>query len=296
MPDCEAIADRHCDDLCGSSSEEVVIASHETAVSDCDCCSGEIVMDVHAGSQMTHHGDALHEATVGDPVGHPTDVVELHDGGSAAAKPPVTPASVEEPLPTLAEPPVGRPDAPGAILQSTTSADEVLMEESAAAPARPDAPGQILPSEEEPLEEAAPSTEPTAVVSEPAMKEPAVPAEPVPAVPATPAPAVEENLFDEPADKPAPAEPKAENDPFSTTGPLPIQPVRRWIDDTGLHETVGRLVEVQPDRIRILKANGRFALVPLSRLSRHDQNHIATQQSLAAKRAPADSLTQLNGG
>lgn len=317
-----------CTDFAGSPADGIVFMTHETAVSDCDCCEcclGEIATVGHHESPLIEDGGSshiglhehhpehghehvhgIHEATVGETVGQPTEVVELHDGAPVADQSPVTPATVEQPMPTPAEQPAGRPDAPGPIVENTATADEVLREEPTAAPAsRPDAPGRIVPSEE-PTVEAPPAAEPAVespAVAEPPMKaeapvEPAPPAEPAPkpapAVPATPAPAVEENLFDEPADQPE-AEPEAENDPFSAAGTLPFQPVRRWIDDTGRHETVGRLVEVQPDRIRILKANGRVVEVRLSRLSSHDQNHVAAQ-SLAARQAPAGSLTQLNGG
>ena len=65
-----------------------------------------------------------------------------------------------------------------------------------------------------------------------------------------------------------------EDDPFAMFR-APAEPVRRWIDDTGTHETIGRLVEVHPDRIRILKLNGAHATVPLRRLSAVDRGYVA---------------------
>jgi hypothetical protein len=128
---------------------------------------------------------------------------------------------------------------------------------------------------------------------EPAPEEPEAteePAEePAPKQPTEEKPAAEEeeeeNLFDETdgdADEKAEPteekteEPKAEDDPFAGILRAPNEPVRRWIDNTGLHETIGRLVEVHPDHIRILKANGRHATVPFTRLSHHDQDYVNT--------------------
>ena len=62
-------------------------------------------------------------------------------------------------------------------------------------------------------------------------------------------------------------------DPFSL---LPPEPVRRWVDTSGHYETVGQLVEVHPDCVRIIKLNGRYTTVALDRLSVIDQQYIAT--------------------
>lgn len=113
-----------------------------------------------------------------------------------------------------------------------------------------------------------------------------------------------EDLFDEPeatepavenvpaakesADEP-PAEEKteqAEDDPFAVLDTSP-EPVRRWIDASGRHETIGRLVEVHPDRVRILKSNGRYTTVALERLSRHDQSYVTQVGERIAARRPA---------
>jgi hypothetical protein len=105
---------------------------------------------------------------------------------------------------------------------------------------------------------------------------------------------------EDPADAPAeekPEEPKAEDDPFAGILRAPNEPVRRWIDNTGLHETIGRLVEVHPDRIRSLKANGRYATVPFSRLSPHDKSYIATTgERLAAEQRSAQPATNDTAG
>ena len=132
----------------------------------------------------------------------------------------------------------------------------------------------------------------------PADEPVAEPAEEVPASePADAADASADEPAEDPADEPAEGkeegkEPAAEDDPFAGILQAPHEPVRRWIDNTGLHETVGRLVEVHPDHIRILKANGRHATVPFSRLSRHDQSYISTtSQRLAAEQRSAKPAT-----
>jgi hypothetical protein len=93
----------------------------------------------------------------------------------------------------------------------------------------------------------------------------------------------------------APAEEKteqAEDDPFALLDASP-EPVRRWIDSTGRHQTIGRLVEVHPDRIRILKSNGHYTTVPLERLSRHDQSYVTqVGERIAAKRPAVTDTAQ----
>jgi hypothetical protein len=96
----------------------------------------------------------------------------------------------------------------------------------------------------------------------------------------------------EPTEKPAEEAPseepteKTEDDPFAALEADP-EPVRRWIDATGRHETIGRLVEVHSDRVRILKTNGRYTTVPMQQLSQHDRAYAATVGDRIAGRAPA---------
>ena len=78
---------------------------------------------------------------------------------------------------------------------------------------------------------------------------------------------------------------KPEDDPFASRETAP-EPVRRWIDASGRHETIGRLVEVHADRVRILKANGRYTTVPMHQLSHHDQAYAATAGERLAGRDP----------
>lgn len=86
------------------------------------------------------------------------------------------------------------------------------------------------------------------------------------------------NVEGGPSAEPEPAveEAPAEADPFDTSVlHTPGQPSRSWRDDTGRHGTVGRLVEIHADRVRILKDSGRHTTVPLSRLSPADRAHVA---------------------
>lgn len=151
-----------------------------------------------------------------------------------------------------------------------------------------------------------PEAEPATSASEPSAKpaadadpsqptvKPAEPDSPFP-LPEIPAPAIEEPAVPAPA-TPAPAGntngvPAPEiDDPFSA---LPPEPVRRWFDDSGSHDTVGQLVEVHPDRVRIRKLNGRFTTVAISRLSAADQSYVtATGERLAAKPRLTDTAAK----
>jgi hypothetical protein len=117
------------------------------------------------------------------------------------------------------------------------------------------------------------SAYPLPEIPAPTLNEPAVPA------PATPAPAPENSDGD--------AKPASDDDPFSSLAP---EPVRRWFDDSGRHDTVGQLVEVHPDRVRIRKLNGRLTTVSISRLSTADQSYVdATAVRLAAKPRVTDT-------
>lgn len=179
--------------------------------------------------------------------------------------------------------------------KGTSSYDDFRDEKQGAKPAAKQPAKQELPAEPKPAAETAPSP-PTAAEPEspfplpeipaPAPSEPGIPAstldEPGLPAPATPAPAVEDS---DGSDKPA-----SDDDPFSSLAP---EPVRRWFDDSGSHDTVGRLVEVHPDRVRILKLNGRFTSVPISRLSVADRSYVtATGVRLAAKPRVTDTAAK----
>jgi len=57
--------------------------------------------------------------------------------------------------------------------------------------------------------------------------------------------------------------------------PHSSEPLRRWIDSTGGHATVGVLVGVTGDSVEIRKANGQFANVAVERLSDYDRDYVA---------------------
>lgn len=61
--------------------------------------------------------------------------------------------------------------------------------------------------------------------------------------------------------------------PFSATLSVPASPRRLWVDITGQWSTTGRLVDVGPEQVRILKVNGRLTTVSLRQLSDHDRRY-----------------------
>jgi hypothetical protein len=56
-------------------------------------------------------------------------------------------------------------------------------------------------------------------------------------------------------------------------------PVRQWTDNTGTFNTTARLAEVTDSCVRLLKDNGRFATVPLRRLSAADSEYVREHAS-----------------
>jgi hypothetical protein len=65
------------------------------------------------------------------------------------------------------------------------------------------------------------------------------------------------------------------------------EPLRRWIDDTAVYAVVGRLVDVQGERVEILKADGRSVTVPLARLSGLDRGYVVGAALRLASARPA---------
>ena len=49
---------------------------------------------------------------------------------------------------------------------------------------------------------------------------------------------------------------------------------REWIDNTGDYSVHARLAVIFPDRIRLIKENGKFTTVPMSRLSEADRDYV----------------------
>ena len=54
----------------------------------------------------------------------------------------------------------------------------------------------------------------------------------------------------------------------------PQMPIRSWTDNTGTFHTRGRLVVVGDDYVRLLKENGRYATVPMRRLSQENLTYV----------------------
>jgi len=205
-----------------------------------------------------------------------------------ALAPPAEPPMKEAPPAPVAEPaPIEEPPAPIEPPSDVPAPTPVPEEEAAPVESAPKPPVENFFDEDgdDPAEKSAGQ-------GRTPMKRKEPPREPV------------EDLFDEPEDeapsgdeKPAPAErpaddapgeepsEKTEDDPFATLDAHP-EPVRRWIDSSGLHETIGRLVEVHPDRVRILKRNGRYTTVPMQRLSKHDQAYATAVGERLAGRSP----------
>lgn len=205
-----------------------------------------------------------------------------------------TPAPMPEPTPHLQS-----------AVVAPASAEEPATEPAASE--EPETKPEVMPETEpkpEPAPEPAPAPE---VTPAPAPEVPAPDVKPEP----EPEPPVEKNIFedaddewespktdeDAPAEMPATPEddekpaPSEGEDSFAGHGPVPVEPMRRWIDDTGDHATIGRLVEVYPDRVRILKLNGAHTTVSLDRLSSADRNYVAaTGERIAAKPRVTDTV------
>ena len=56
--------------------------------------------------------------------------------------------------------------------------------------------------------------------------------------------------------------------------PLAETRTRVWIDNTGGFRTEGRLIEIQPDSVRLLKSTGKTCTVPIGRLSEADAAYV----------------------
>ncbi|NDC63260.1 MAG: hypothetical protein EBZ59_04570 [Planctomycetia bacterium] len=214
------------------------------------------------------------------------------------ASPAPAPSPAEEPA--VAEKPQPEPETPRPVTAEPVPQkpvernlfDEVAEEEreeqagepAATVPADGDAEENDADSAE-PIDDESSAAEPTA--SEPAGEEPED---------AEPADEEAEEEDEDDAEEEGEDDDKQKDvDPFASILRTPDEPVRRWTDDTGLHETVGRLVEVHPDRVRILKSNGAHASVPLRRLSSRDRAYVFETGARVAtgrgspKAAPVDT-------
>lgn len=79
-------------------------------------------------------------------------------------------------------------------------------------------------------------------------------------------------------------------DPPTPTARRPEPPLRRWVDVTGAHATVGRFRRFDDDSVEILKSDGRVIRVPLDRLSESDRAYVGTVANSAATPAVGDTV------
>lgn len=61
---------------------------------------------------------------------------------------------------------------------------------------------------------------------------------------------------------------------FSPPGEFRGAELRTWRDNTGTYEVEGRLTVIFPEKVRLLKTNGRTTTVPMQRLSPTDQAYV----------------------
>jgi len=223
------------------------------------------------------------------------------------ALPPLTPPALNPPVRPEAPMKPTEPVKPAERVRPAAPATDLDLSEDASPPmpAKPAMPAEPAPEKPAPVREPKPSgtndlddlfndsgrpaAPPAKPAAEPAAAQPdpeAEPAKPTPA-PATEPPAKEAPIGEEPA-KPSkePAAPE-ESDPFASL-PTPHEPVRLWVDETGLFEVTGRLVSIGSGTARILKSNGRHTTVAFEKLSDHDRFYVeATAARITSSRLPA---------
>lgn len=273
----------------------------ESAPQDCACdtCGGEVVSDEFPedfGTAVTTPEMAEEPSARTTLLPAPAVATPTVAGTAAAielpAQPTLTAAPVTDPAvaplesvirqPALPvsesipeEPAIAAPTADvAAPLEAPAAVNLFDTLETSAAPMMagddlgPDAEDNLLPGDlPELVEEGVLEEFPAA---EPALENPAVPGD------------------DQPAETPA-ASP--ESDPFGAILPTPAEPLRHWRDNTGRHDTLGTLVEVHPDRIRILKTNGRHTTVSRKRLSTLDRHYVAGAAATAAAKRSLGAQT-----
>jgi hypothetical protein len=220
-------------------------------------------------------------------------------------------------------------EEPSAAEQPATAEETVVVhgptfvvDPMPAAPAAAPEPGLVVAAQPMPVQPEVPAVLPNPVVAE----EPLPDLLPVTAGPEeqamTPEP-LEPNLFDLYGDQegddagdamPLPADeaateatPEAEETPEVEEAPpeepaaaeaapaaffLPNEPVRHWTNAAGTHQAQGWLVELQADRVRILKVNGRHTTVARESLSAADSAYVSAVNSrLTAERQTAAPMT-----
>lgn len=298
--ECESVA---C--VCGSCAETVAIEHPEAAIATDSVVAKPVAPQDHTPAPMPEPVPRLQPAVVApasaeEPAPKPAEPrppeptapeePEMKPEPTTETKPDTKPEVTPEPeTPTLEPKPEPKPEPAPALEVKPAPAPDVKPAPEVPAPdvkpePKPEPPVEknifedVDDESEQPMSDEDGSAEPADEGTEPSDE------------PATPA------GDDEPAEMPAkPEDEKAPSesegdDPFAAHVPMPVEPMRRWIDDTGNHATVGRLVEVHPDRVRILKLNGAHTTVSLDRLSSADRNYVAaTGERIAAKPRVTDT-------
>ncbi len=261
-----------CESSCGCSdssdcSGEVVVdggCCGCSGSSGCSGCSGDVMTD---GGEIMSDGCSsagCADVEITEPAG---EAVQTEDT-DASDVPATTPA---DPVPTT------KPDAPATPSSADAAGDE-------AAPTD-DAPDDV-DFDEDAYDEMGDLDDLPA--DPPALTEPADAADPALMEPADHPPELTEpaDAIDsvDPVDPADPAEPPATDggdesidDLFGSSDQQPR--VRRWQDNTGRFETVAQLSKINDTSVRLLKTNGRFCTVPLSRLSHGDFEYVQMQAS-----------------
>jgi hypothetical protein len=170
-----------------------------------------------------------------------------------------------------------------------------------AAPSTPEATAsaEAAVAPEPPMKKEAPPIEAVEPADEPAQ--PAADADKPAAEPEQPAPEAKEpaaESSDPQPEEPA-AEPAAEDAARGSAGEtaeatsrsVPDEPQRLWTDASGTHQALGWLVEVDTDRVRILKTSGRHATVAIDTLSAADRDYVGD----VAARLVADQTHEAPG-
>jgi hypothetical protein len=98
------------------------------------------------------------------------------------------------------------------------------------------------------------------------------------------APSNLDDLFGVPSEPEAPKDvaPAVESDPFADA----FKSTRVWRDNTGSFEVTAVLAEIHPDKVRLLKDNGKYTTVPMRRLSSEDRQLVKT----IASKLPAGQI------
>jgi hypothetical protein len=177
-----------------------------------------------------------------------------------------------------------RPEAESPVAPATPATPEAV--ESTDAATTPEPP---MKKEAAPVEATEPADEPAQPATD-ADKPATTPDQPVPeakqpqAEPGDPQPEAPAVEAAEPAVEDAAAGSAAET-ADATSRLVPAEQQRLWTDASGAHQALGWLVQVDTDRVRILKTSGRHTTVAIDSLSAADRDYVA----LVAARLAAET-------